>query len=85
MNKIELRDQVKDVITGFTGIVIARVEYLNGCIQYCVKPKILKEGKTLEGEYIDENQLKIIKKWQKDKPKNEKGGPQADIPKGKYD
>jgi hypothetical protein len=31
---IALRDQVEDVITGFKGTVIARSEWLNGCVQF---------------------------------------------------
>ena len=34
MFKIELGKKVEDFINGFKGTVIARCEYLNGCIQY---------------------------------------------------
>ena len=29
--------EVKDIVTGFKGIVTAKIEYLNGCIQFCKK------------------------------------------------
>ncbi len=58
---IELGQKVKDRITGYEGIAIARLEYINGCIQYCVKPNKLDEkGKIIEGEYIDVGQLEIV-------------------------
>ena len=49
---INLGDKVKDSITGFKGIAIARIEYLNGCISYEVRP--VKGGLFLEAEWIDE-------------------------------
>ena len=58
---IELGQKVKDRITGYEGIAIARLEYISGCIQYCVKPNKLDEkGKIIEGEYIDVGQLEIV-------------------------
>jgi len=57
---IKLGSEVKDKVTGFIGIAISRVEYLNGCIQYGVKPKA-KENKMPEVEYIDESQLKVLR------------------------
>ena len=57
---IQLGQEVKDCITGFTGIATARVEYLNGCIQICVKPKMVKPGEMPEGQYIDDEQLEVI-------------------------
>ena len=46
-------------ITGFEGIAVSKVEYLNGCIQYCLKPKTI-DGKMPEGEYIDIQQLEVV-------------------------
>ena len=82
--KIELGNIVKDVVTGFKGVAVARVEYLNGCIQIGVKPKVLKPGTYPETEYIDIQQLKTTKElikigWKT--PELEKGGPQSDCPK----
>lgn len=59
---IKLGNKVKDIVSGFKGITISRIEYLNGCIQYGVRP-ISKNGEKREGcEYIDEEQLEIIGK-----------------------
>ncbi len=55
--KIPLHAGVVDVITKFSGIVVARCEYLNGCIQYEVQPEGLHEGKPLETRWFDEQRL----------------------------
>ena len=53
--------KVKDKITGFTGIVVARVEYLSGCTQLCVKPRVKPDDNIIpDGHYIDESRLDII-------------------------
>lgn len=36
---IELGSTVQDRISGLTGVVTARVEYLTGCTQYGITPK----------------------------------------------
>lgn len=57
---IEMETKVVDRITGFTGIVTGRCEYLNGCIQYLVKPKQKKGDKEMpKGEWIDEQHLLV--------------------------
>ena len=69
-----------DVVTGFTGTIVSRVEYLTGCTQYCLKPRIDKEGNPRDGIYFDEQSLEIFE----DKPVEVKstrtGGPQTDYP-----
>lgn len=57
---INVKDKVKDTITGFEGIVIARTEWLNGCVRCCIQSQKLKDGKILDTETIDEGQLEII-------------------------
>lgn len=59
---IELGDKVKDIITGFEGIVVAKTEWLNGCVRCNIQPQKLKDGKMLDTETIDEQQLRIVKK-----------------------
>ena len=49
-------------VTGFSGIAYGRCEYFNGCIQIDVKPRINKTGEYVKGLWMDEQQLKIIKK-----------------------
>ncbi len=80
---IKLGQRVRDTITGFEGIATAKVEYLNGCVQFCIKPKITKDGKISEGEYIDVGQLEVIKGEVKVDPKSI-GGEMQDKPKANY-
>jgi len=54
---ISLGNRVKDKITDFEGIAIARVEYLNGTVEYNILPKIDHHGKYPESRYIDKNRL----------------------------
>jgi len=59
--KIKMGAKVKDVITGFVGVVTARTEWLSGCVRYLVSPqKLDKEGKPVEGQWIDEQQLGLM-------------------------
>ena len=39
---LEFETKVKDRITGFAGTVVGRIEYINGCIQDLVKPRMKK-------------------------------------------
>ena len=58
---VTLGDQVKDEVSGFSGIAIASHEYMQGCIRISVQPKVDKEGKLPEQQTFDEPQLVIIK------------------------
>ena len=59
--KVKLGDEVKDKISGFTGVIVSRHEYLNGCARMTLQPKIDKDGKLPETETFDEPQLELIK------------------------
>ena len=54
---IKLGDKVKDKITGFEGVTVAKAIYLNGCVSYEVRAQRLKDGKMLDTVWIDEQQL----------------------------
>lgn len=71
----------KDKITGFEGVLTAKVEYLTGCTQYCLTPKAV-DNKLLDGSYFDEGRIEItgecVTKESIQAPAN--GGPQRDSP-----
>ncbi len=69
----ELGEELESTINGFKGVVYSRIEYINGCIRYELKPTKMKDGKSIETEFIDEQELKLIKKVEKITPKK-KGG-----------
>ena len=62
MQMITLGDLVKDSVSGFKGIAIARHSYLQGCDRISVQPSIDKKGKHPESITFDEPQLIILKK-----------------------
>jgi hypothetical protein len=45
---------MKDQITGFQGVVTGRCEYLTGCHQLLLSPKMEKGGKPECAEWFDE-------------------------------
>ncbi len=56
-HKFRLGQRLRDTVTGLEGIATARLEYLNGCMQYCISPSVDKDGKRVEGWYVDDQQL----------------------------
>jgi hypothetical protein len=70
---VQLGDKVKDKISGFTGIAVARTDWLYGCIRITIQPEVSKEGKYVENQTFDEPQLVVLKagaiKDEKKKPK----------------
>jgi hypothetical protein len=59
MDKV-LGREVKDIITGFKGIAVAKIEYLTGCNQYEIKPQVDKDGKMVDPRWLDESQVEVI-------------------------
>ncbi len=59
---IKLGDKVKDKVSGLVGKVVSKVEYLNGCIQYGVQPKLKKDATEIATWNIDEAQLENLSK-----------------------
>jgi len=61
--KFETGIEVKDVITGFTGVIMVRAEYITGCDRYGVLSKKLnKDGIPDNYVWFDETHLIVIKK-----------------------
>ena len=77
-----LGKKVKDKITGFVGIATARVEYINGCVQYEITP-LVKDGDMRKSYWLDEQRLKKSEKKKQTntieksemKPSQKRGGP----------
>ncbi len=82
---IKLGDKVKDKVTGFTGIATAKCEYLNGCIQFCVMPKMkAKDGKHPDGIFVDQGQLDVVGAKKVVVKKKRTGGPMSNTPSTNY-
>ena len=52
--------EVLDKLSGLKGVIVAVAEYYNGCVQYLVKTQTVKDGKHVEGEWIDREFLEIL-------------------------
>lgn len=81
---IKLGKEAQDKITGFKGIITGRAEYLTGCNQYILTPKVKKgSASPAEGAWFDEGSLEIIGKGISAKEvqtADTLGGPQRDAP-----
>jgi len=75
-NKFELGDELECKVTGFRGIATTRVDFLNGCTQYGLQPKVDKDGKKQDSVHIDQEQLKVVKAKKVDVKKKKTGGPE---------
>ena len=71
---IDFGDTVKDIYTGFTGVVTCIMIFINGCTQFEVTPKWDKKAtlESISGMFIDSQSLKITKKFKKPKVKKKK-------------
>ncbi len=57
---INLGDKVKDTITGYEGIAVARTCWLNGCVRISIQSTKLKDGIPVVNQDFDEVQVKFI-------------------------
>ena len=76
--KFNLGREVKDTITGFKGIVIARHQWLNNCNTYGVQCQELKDGMPQEMARFDEPQLIVVVK-NVITPQQKTGGPDRKV------
>ena len=59
--QIKLGQEVKDKVTGFSGIATSVTEFMYGCRRISVDPRELsKDGKLKENLIFDEPQLEVI-------------------------
>jgi hypothetical protein len=67
---------VKDKITGFTGMAVARTVYLTGCARVSVQATELHDGKPQEWVAFDEGQLEVLCDEPAEMSAETPGGPQ---------
>lgn len=77
--KFNLGDKVKDSITGFTGVITLRSQWLNNCNTYGVQPTELKDGAPQERQHFDEPQLIVVEE-KVSKESRSTGGPERQVP-----
>lgn len=60
MSKIKLGQKVRDIISGNEGMVVARTEWLHGCVRITVQPEGSKDGCPYDHFTVDEPQLTVV-------------------------
>lgn len=60
MPLVSVGQTVKDVITGYEGVVVSRHEYLHGCTRLTVQTREMKDGKPIDEEVFDEQRVQIL-------------------------
>ena len=58
--QIKLGMEVRDKISGLTGIVTSVTEFLYGCRRLGVSPKEVKDGLIVDSSMVDEPQLEVV-------------------------
>lgn len=58
---VKLGSNVKDTLTGFSGMATGRSEWLYGCTRIYIEPAEMREGKPIEGQWFDEQRVEVIK------------------------
>ena len=56
----QLGSRVRDTISGFTGILTGRAEYLYGCVHLQISPEELSEGKPIANDWFDEQRVELV-------------------------
>lgn len=56
-DSLKLGDKAKDTISGFSGVIVAMTEWLNGCRRITIQPQELFEGKPVDNQTFDAEQV----------------------------
>jgi len=59
-SNIELGKKYRDRISGFTGIATGRHEYLNGCVRITITATELHDGKPVDPQTFDTEDLVFV-------------------------
>ena len=60
MEMVKLKDKVRDVFSGFEGIVVVKSYYISGIVRCGVQGKVDKDNKVPEVYWVDEVHLQLI-------------------------
>ena len=77
---VAMGDEVKDRVTGFTGIVVAAYFYFNRCARVCVQPRVDKEGKIPAAEVFDVEQMDIVQSRVVEQKADRESNPNGPMP-----
>ena len=71
---LKLGDKARDTISGFTGMVVAITEWLNGCRRITIQPSALHEGRPVDNSTFDAEQIEKVEEGPA-LPQEPHGGP----------
>lgn len=57
---IKLGQQVRDAVTGLTGIAVSIHTYMQGCRRITIQPPMAADGKVPDPYTVDEHQLEVV-------------------------
>ena len=77
VTKIKLGQIVRDTISGNEGTVVARTEWLHGCVRVTIQPEGGKDGVPYDNFTVDEPQCIVVKAKAAPKAKP-RHGPRSD-------
>ena len=80
--EFELGEALRDKVTGFQGVALARTEYYTDCNHYGLQSRTLKDGKPLGWEWFDETRLIRVEDAEKilKEPRIPTSGPHPSAP-----
>jgi len=58
--EIKLGQEVQDVISGYKGRVTGLMEYITGCKQALITPRVDEKGEMRDPHYVDVDRLVIM-------------------------
>lgn len=76
----QLGDEVKDSVSGFVGVAVAKYSYLNGCDRISVQPMVNGEGKLPDTATFDDPQLEVLTPGKVRRGPINTGGPEKYTP-----
>ena len=59
---IKFGDKARDLITGFEGIVIGKIDYLYGCAHVQLAATEMKDGQPQKTQTFDEQRVEVVEK-----------------------
>lgn len=62
MARIELGDEVRDTLSGVTGIAIGRTTWITGCDNIQIRPQGMHDGRPIDTFAADEPIVEIVEK-----------------------
>lgn len=59
-DSLKLGDKARCQISGFEGVIVAMTEWLNGCRRVTIQPNAMFEGKPVDNQTFDAEQVEKV-------------------------